>query len=255
MQRLDKFLTNNTELTRSEAVKAIKLGRVKVDELVITKNDLKIDESRSKVFLDGNVIKYDKYIYIMLNKPSGIVSATNDKNERTVVDLLPEVYSKRGIFPCGRLDKDTVGLLILTNDGANAHRLLAPKNHISKTYEFVCELPLTEDIIKAIEAGVVLKDGYKTKPCKIEKISNISGKITIFEGKYHEIKRIFGAMGNKIIFLKRVSFGNICLDNNLMYGEFRELNDSEKDYFIGKTEWNIVFIIYLLYEYLFIYHI
>ncbi len=235
MQRLDKYLTNNTSLTRSEAVKAIKLGRVMVNYRIIKNNDYKLDENLSKVFLDGSFVKYNKFIYLMMNKPSGIVSATGDKKEKTVVDILPKEYSKKDVFPCGRLDKDTVGLLILTNDGVNAHRLLAPKNNISKTYEFICAEPMSDDDITTIETGVKLKDGYITKHCIIERESKKSGKITIFEGKYHEIKRIFGAIGNKITFLKRISFGEIHLDNSLNYGEFRELNDVEKEYFTGNN--------------------
>jgi len=227
MVRLDKFLTNNTSLSRSMAVKAIKEGRVVVlGENKITK-DTKIDEQSSEVFLDGNRVVYNKYIYIMLNKPSGVVSATNDTKEKTVLDLLPQELKKFNLFPCGRLDKDTVGLVILTNNGIGAHNVLSPKKHVKKIYKYECADPLTQENELLIENGIKLADGYVTKPCEIEKISQTQGKIALTEGKYHEIKRMFGAVGNKITKLERISFGFINLDSSLKRGEFRYLTNDE----------------------------
>lgn len=234
MMRLDKFLTNYTDLSRNSSVEAIRKGRVFVDGKCEKKNDIKIDEKNSTIQLDGNIIEFKKYIYLMLNKPSGILSATNDKTQKTVIDLLPQEYKKYDLFPCGRLDKDTIGLLILTNDGINAHRLLSPKNNIQKVYQFECSEILSNDNIVLLEAGIELKDGWKTKPCKINLRSSTSGTIAITEGKYHEIKRMFGAIGNKITFLQRLSFGEIKLDENLKCGEFRPLNDKEEVFLRGK---------------------
>ena len=226
--RLDKFLANNTSLSRKEVSKQIKLGNVSIDDKIANSNEQKIDENVNKIYLCGKLILYSKYIYIMLNKPLGVVSATTDKNQKTVLDLLPTEYKKYNLFPCGRLDKDTLGLVILTNNGQGAHKLLSPKNHIEKTYEFECAEPLTETSKQKIEHGIELRDGYLTKPCKILLTNSTKGKITLTEGKYHEIKRMLGAVGNKITFLKRVSFGNIVLDNNLNSGEYRPLTKQEQ---------------------------
>ena len=167
----------------------------------------------------------------MLNKPLGVVSATEDKIHKTVLDLVDEKYKKYNLFPCGRLDKDTLGLVILTNDGESAHRALSPKKHVTKTYKFECAEDLTSDQILSIESGVTLKDGYTTKPCKITEYKDCKGYITLTEGKYHEIKRIFGANHNKITYLERVSFGKITLDETLPRGSFRELTPKEIEQF------------------------
>lgn len=227
MIRLDKFFTETATLSRSEASKAIKRGEVLVDGKVFKKPDLKIDEEKSVVTLNGERIVYKKYVYIMLNKPEGVVSATEDKLQKTVLDLLPEKYQKMGLFPCGRLDKDTLGLVLLTNDGVTAHKLLAPKKHVSKVYFFKCAEPLEKENEHKIENGILLKDGYVTKPCKIHMKEKVEGYIELTEGKYHEIKRMLGAVGNKITFLERVNFGPLELDKNLKRGEWRELSENE----------------------------
>jgi len=231
MIRLDKFLANNTSLSRSEVAKAINAGRVVVmGENKITK-ETKIDENTAEVFLDNNRVNYSKYIYIMLNKPEGVVSATNDLKQKTVLDLLPSELQKFNLFPCGRLDKDTLGLVILTNDGMGAHNVLSPKKHVEKTYAYECADPLTTENKEKIEQGIKLADGYVTKPCKINLISPNKGEITLTEGKYHEIKRLFGAVGNKITYLERITFGFIKLDKNLKRGEFRFLTKDEEKLF------------------------
>lgn len=229
--RLDKFVSNNTKLSRKEASLQIKLGNVSVNGEKILTPDFKVDENLSKVCLFDAQIKYSKFTYIMLNKPQGVVSATTDSKEKTVLDLLPDEYKKSNLFPCGRLDKDTLGLVILTNNGQGAHKLLSPKNHIKKIYEFECADQLTLENKQKIEQGITLKDGYTTKPCNITMNSGTFGTITLTEGKYHEIKRMFGAVGNKITFLKRVSFGSIQLDKTLNYGEFRHLTKQEQSIF------------------------
>lgn len=227
MIRLDKFFTETGTLTRKEADKAIKRGEVTVDGKVFKKPDLKIDEEKVKVEFNGQEIKFQKYVYIMLNKPQGVVSATEDKKQKTVLDLIPEKYQKMGLFPCGRLDKDTLGLMLLTNDGKTAHNLLAPKKHVAKVYFFECADELTKHNEHLIEAGIELKDGYKTKPCRIHLKEKTKGFIQLTEGKYHEIKRMFGAVGNKITFLERVNFGPLELDESLQRGQWRELTEDE----------------------------
>ena len=157
----------------------------------------------------------------------GVVSATEDKVQKTVLDLLPEKYQKMGLFPCGRLDKDTLGLVLLTNDGKLAHNLLAPKKHITKVYYFECAEKLDKHNEHKIEGGIELKDGYITKPCKIHMKDDTKGYIELTEGKYHEIKRMLGAVSNKITFLERVNFGPLELDTNLQRGQWRELTEQE----------------------------
>ena len=168
----------------------------------------------------------------MLNKPNGVVSATEDSSFPTVIDILPNNMKRKGLFPCGRLDKDTVGLVIITNDGISAHKKLAPKNQTEKVYHYKTADPVSKEDLSKIEKGVLLKDGYTTKPCKVIPLSNIEGEITLIEGKYHEIKRIFGSLGNKITYLKRISFAGIKLDENLKEGEARFLTSQEELLFI-----------------------
>ena len=163
----------------------------------------------------------------MLNKPMGVVSATDDGNYQTVVDLVPSNMKKKGLFPCGRLDKDTVGLVILTNDGVSAHRRLAPKSKTEKLYYFETAEVIKDEEVKTLEKGVTLNDGFTTAPCKISLLTKTSGEIILTEGKYHEIKRLFGYTGNKVTYLKRLSFNNIKLDEKLLEGECRYLTEED----------------------------
>ncbi len=229
--RLDKYISNNTSLSRKDVAKQVKLGNILINGKKAKSPDEKIDENSSQITLNGKVITYSKFVYFMLNKPQGVVSATTDLKQKTVLDLLPSEYKKLGLFPCGRLDKDTVGLVILTNNGVASHKLLSPKSGVEKTYLFQCAEDILESDIKNIEQGILLRDGYVTKPCKIVLSNKKEGKITITEGKYHEIKRMFGATGNKVTFLKRISFGKIILDEQLNEGEYRPLTMNEVTYF------------------------
>lgn len=224
MMRLDKYLSECGILTRSEASRAVRGGRVAVNGAVVRDSSLKIDESSAVVLLDGEVLSWKKFRYIMLNKPENTVSTTEDY-EKSVMKLLPPEFSRMDMFPCGRLDIDTVGLLIITNDGQTAHNLLSPKKHCEKTYRFKCR-PLTDGMINKLEGGVELKD-FTSKPCKINLVSPEEGEITVTEGKYHQIKRMFLAVGSEIIFLERVSFAGILLDESLARGDWRELTDEE----------------------------
>lgn len=224
--RLDKFFTTTATLTRSHAQKEIRSGHISVNGITIKNPDFHIDPENDEVVYDGNKITYSKFIYIIMNKPRNVVSATTDVREKTVLDLLPDGMRNLGLFPCGRLDKDTTGLVILTNDGAAAHNALSPKRHVKKLYRFTVADPYSDEDILSIEQGITLKDGYTTKPCKIKRIDTCNGYITLTEGKYHEIKRLFGARGNKIISLSRESFGNVNI-GNLSDGEWRFMSEEE----------------------------
>mgnify|MGYP004635582327 FL=1 len=224
--RLDKFFTTTATLTRSRAQKEIRSGHISVNGITIKNPDFHIDPENDEVVYDGNKITYSKFIYIIMNKPRNVVSATTDVREKTVLDLLPDGMRNLGLFPCGRLDKDTTGLVILTNDGVAAHNALSPKRHVKKLYRFTVADPYSDEDILSIEQGITLKDGYTTKPCKIKRIDICNGYITLTEGKYHEIKRLFGARGNKIISLSRESFGNVNI-GNLSDGEWRFMSEEE----------------------------
>ena len=231
--RLDKFFSEQKILSRKEVGERLKKGQITVNGEIVKKGDLKIDENNDEIALNGKVIKYQKYVYVLLNKPAGYVSATEDNRDKTVIDLLPPELQKLDLFPCGRLDKDTLGLVILTNDGISAHNALSPKHHVEKKYYFETADEYFDSDITAIENGITLADGYITKPCKIERIADKKGYITLTEGKYHEIKRLFGARGNKIIFLQRISFSDIVL-GDLPLGEWRYLTEHEQAVFTKK---------------------
>lgn len=225
--RLDKFLVSTGVCSRSEAKTAIKKGLVKIDSRIANDPTEHIDPEVNIISYKGEPLLYRKYTYIMLNKPQGVVSATNDISEKTVIDLLPENLRKIGLFPCGRLDKNTVGLLILTNNGELAHKLLSPKRKVAKTYRFETKFPLSNEDVLKLEAGVDI-GGYVTKPCKVELEGEKSGKITIIEGKYHQIKLMMNAVNNSITFLERITFGGIKLDTTLERGQWRYLSDEEQ---------------------------
>ena len=227
LKRIDSLFSSCQILSRSEFSKAVKQKRVTVNGQLVKSSSQKVDSEIDQICLDGETVAFNKYIYIMLNKPNGVVSSTDEKNATTVIDLLPLEYKLKEIFPCGRLDKDTVGLVILTNDGVSSHKRLSPKHHAEKVYYFETVEQVLPNTVSEIEGGVTLKDGYTTKPCKIKMLTKNSGEITLTEGKYHEIKRIFGAKNNRITYLKRISFAKIKLDDNLREGESRLLTEEE----------------------------
>lgn len=223
--RLDRFFSSVGQLTRSECGVAVKKGRIAVNGEVVKTASVKILPCKDEVTLDGETVVWQEYYYLMLNKPSGYISSTED-SENTVMKLLPEKYSRAGCFPCGRLDIDTVGLLLITNDGDTAHRLLSPKKHALKSYRFRCSVPIGSDEIYALENGIDLGD-FVTLPAKAEMITPTEGVISVTEGKFHQIKRMLLAVGSKIEFLERISFGGLELDEKLDRGEWRELTDDE----------------------------
>lgn len=229
--RLDKFLSNMGKATRSEAARLVRQGKVLVNGVPAKRSDTQIDPENDTVLLNGLPVCYKEFTYIMLNKPEGYVSATDDPREKTVLDLVDPEDRRKGLFPCGRLDKNTLGLVILTNDGDSAHRLLSPKHHVSKVYRFEALLPISESDAARLEEGVDI-GGYFTKPCTVRLTGENCGEITLTEGKYHQIKRMLEAVGNKITYLERVSFGGIELDPQLKRGEWRYLTEAEEKCFV-----------------------
>lgn len=226
--RIDKFLTGAGVASRTEASKAAKRGLILVNGAPVKKADVHIDPESDKIIYCGREITYRKWTYVMLNKPEGYVSATEDTRDPTVLELLPEEYQKIGLFPCGRLDKYTLGLMLLTDNGQLAHKLLSPAHHVEKKYYFRCAEPLSEENRLKMEEGVVIDGGYLTKPSEIEMKGEAEGIITLTEGKYHQIKQMFDAVRNKIIYLERVTFGPLSIyDSGLERGEWRLLTDEE----------------------------
>ena len=224
--RLDKMISSTGIASRSQIASAVRGGRVLVDGVVARKADMQIDPDAASVVYCGTPVCYRKFTYIMLNKPEGYVSATEDGRLPTVIELLPEEQQKIGLFPCGRLDKNTLGLMLLTNDGDTSHRLLAPKSHVTKTYAFRLKFPLSDADIAALESGVDI-GGYMTAPCSVVRDGEKEGKITLTEGKYHQIKLMMEAVHNQVTHLERISFGPLVLDPALARGEWRYLSDDE----------------------------
>jgi 16S rRNA pseudouridine516 synthase len=228
--RLDKFLSVTKTATRTEAAKACRRGEVTVNGEAVRDPSTRVDEERDVITYMGAVIPFRRFIYVMMNKPAGVVSATEDaRGDRTVIDILPPEFAKYDLFPCGRLDRDTTGLLILTNDGIAAHRLLAPKRGVEKTYRFTCALPLTDGDCDRLRAGVDI-GGHVTAPARLEPDENRRGGLLMLtEGKYHEVKRMLGAVGNRCLTLERVAFGPLRLDASLAPGDARELTAAETE--------------------------
>lgn len=226
MTRLDKILSHMGYGSRKEVKEIIRKGYVFVNGEQILNDDFKVSELDDEIIVDGETLSYDEYVYIMLNKPSNVISATVDPRYETVVDLMPE-FRNRNIFPVGRLDIDTEGLLILTNDGELAHKLLSPKYHVFKKYYVEFSGEYKNEYEKAFENGITLDDGYVCMPARIEIINNAHAYVYIREGKYHQVKRMFEACSMKVEYLKRVSFGEVVLDENLKLGEYRMLDSAE----------------------------
>lgn len=228
--RLDKLISSQGAYSRKEAQLLIKNGSVRVDGVIVRDRGYHIDPEINKVSVNSVPFEVSKFIYIMLNKPKGVVSATSDKDVKTVVDLVPDVYKKRNLFPAGRLDITTTGFVLITDDGDFAHKILTPKNHIEKTYEARLTAPIDENQLKTVAEGIVLGDGTECLPAKLrvlEDTENPLVEIKICEGKYHQIKRMFAAAGNGVIELKRTMMGSLKLDDSLNEGECRRITDEE----------------------------
>ena len=229
--RLDKFLSHMGYGTRSEVKKEITKGNVKINGLSVRKPETKIDTEKDEVMYREQPAAYEKYEYYMLNKPAGVISATTDKKEKTVLDLIGE-KQRKGLFPVGRLDKDTEGLLLITNDGELAHRLLSPKKHVDKVYYVRVQGELAEEDIRRLAEGIDIGEEKLTLPARlvIRKSGQFSeAEITIQEGKFHQVKRMFHALGKEVVYLKRLSMGTLVLDGNLKPGEYRKLTKEERD--------------------------
>lgn len=228
--RIDKILSNLGYGSRAEIKVYCKKGLVKVNDKVISNPGTQVDTDDDKIEFNNEVVRYREFVYIMMNKPDGYLSATFDKRDPIVLDLIDVSYLTFEPFPVGRLDKDTEGLLVLTNDGQLAHRVLSPKKHVPKTYYAKIEGIVTEEDVKAFEKGVTLDDGYETMPSQLKILE--SGEtseieLTIHEGKFHQVKRMFESVSKKVVYLKRLSMGKLKLDETLDLGEYRELTDEE----------------------------
>lgn len=229
MIRLDKYLADMGIGTRSELKKMIRSGRVQVDGVAAKKPEEKIDVESQTVTLDGKEISYQKVEYYMLHKPAGVVSATKDQKEKTVLDLM-DGQKRKDLFPIGRLDKDTEGLLLITNDGNLAHRLLSPGKHVDKVYFAKIDGRVTEEDVKLFSDGLDIGDEDRTLPAKLQILTSDEESeilLTIQEGRFHQVKRMFEAVGKKVTYLKRMSMGSLILDENLKKGEYRPLTKEE----------------------------
>lgn len=229
MERLDKILSSTGRWSRREVKELIRAGRVTVNGVPAQGPEDKIERETALIRVDGEAVPCGRFTYLMLHKPAGLVSATEDPREPTVLSLLPEHLQKIGLFPAGRLDKDTVGLLLLTNDGALAHDLLAPRKHVDKTYLVRVEGVLDDADIAAFREGLTLADGYTCLPADLELLGESEALVTLHEGKYHQIKRMCAARGKPVVFLKRLTFGPLRLDENLEPGQWRELTAAERE--------------------------
>ena len=232
--RLDKFLANSGIGTRKEVKEILKKGKISVNSIFIKDGRIHINEKKDIIKYEDKVVGYKPFVCIMMNKPAGVVSATEDNHHKTVIDLLNDKYRTYDIFPVGRLDIDTEGLLLLTNDGVLSHNLLSPKKHVSKKYYVKIAKPLSENDVKILENGIKLEENFITKKAKVEIISedlceNDDNQvyITISEGKFHQVKRMLEYVGNEVVELKRVCIGNLNLDGSLKLGEYREITNSE----------------------------
>lgn len=227
MIRLDKFLCEAGAGSRSEVKLLIKKGRVTINGAVAKAPETKVDEKNDQVTLDAQPLSYEKFVYYMLHKPAGVVTATRDNHEKTVMELLKDAPGK-DLFPAGRLDKDTEGLLLITNDGALSHRLLSPAKHVDKTYLVRTKAPVTDEMRRRLEEGVDIGDEKPTLPAKTELTEDGGLLLTVTEGRFHQVKRMLSAVGNEVVYLKRLSMGPLVLDGALSKGEYRALTPEEK---------------------------
>ena len=230
IERLDKIIASQSTFSRKDARNLIKDGGVSVNGEPVTSPDAAIDTDKDVLALFDKPFRVKRFVYIMLNKPAGILSAAKDARSKTVIDLLPVKLYRRGLFPTGRLDKDTTGFMLITDDGDFAHRILSPKNHVFKTYEARLREPLQDGACEHLAEGITLGDGTKCLPAFIEVVEDEAQplvKVKIREGKYHQIKRMFAAIGNEVLVLKRTQIGELALDEKLKEGECRELNAEE----------------------------
>ena len=231
LKRLDKLIALNCNVSRKDARKLIKDAAVSVNSRVCLRAEELVDPDVDDIDVKGYNFTAKEHIYIMLNKPQGVISATTDPAKKTVIDIIPPELKRRSLFPAGRLDRDTVGLLIITDDGAFAHRIMSPAHHVFKTYEATLSFPIDENDIRKLEEGITLGDGTECLPAKVKAFTTNGGlpaaQIKIREGKYHQVKRMFHALGNNVEHLRRIQIGSLKLDTSLAEGECREMTDEE----------------------------
>ena len=225
--RLDKYVSVAMNISRTDAKKVIGNGKITIDGICVKKTDFKVDAETMSVKNGNEELVYKEFIYILINKPSGLLSASTDKRAKTVIDIIPPSLKREGLFPVGRLDKDTTGFLIITNDGDFAHRIISPKSNIEKLYYANLDGEVTPQMILDFEKGVVLADGTQCLPAKLEKEENNAALITVREGKYHQVKRMFGTVGLGVNKLHRISIGGLSLPDFLEPGECIELTPEE----------------------------
>jgi len=221
MKRIDKIISEQTYYTRKEIKKLISKGVVYVNDYKVNKPEQKYDETNISIKINGEKIEVKKHIYLLLNKPKGYVSTTEKNSENTVLDLVPEKYKNRNLFPAGRLDKDTTGLMLITDDGEFAHNILSPRKHVKKEYEVTLDIPMTETMVEGFKKGVMLNDG-ECKSADLEITGEYTGRVVLTEGRYHQIKRMFGCYGAKVVELNRICMGNLYLPKDLKLGEIKE---------------------------------
>ena len=224
MERIDKIIASQGKYSRSEVKTLISKKRVTVNGEVIKSSSIKADPNTACIVVNGEELSFKKFVYLMLNKPKGYVSATEDKNDKTVLDLVPLEYRHRNLFPAGRLD--TTGLMIITDDGEFAHNILSPKKHISKTYNVTIDIDMSNDMVLGFKEGVNLSDG-ECKSASLEITGKNTGIVILTEGRYHQIKRMFGCFGAKVVELERIKMGNFSLPSDLKMGEVREFSSLE----------------------------
>ncbi len=239
MERLDKLLCSQGTLTRSDAGRVIRRGRVTVDGVVCRQPAQKVDAAQQVIAIDGKPLDYQKHVYIMLNKPAGILCVSRDPKANTVVDLLPPDSRRKGLFPAGRLDKDTHGLVLITDDGDFAHEMLSPRHHIPKTYHAILDKLPDAAAIKAFCDGPTLEDGTQCLPAELTVLGDADEplvEVVIYEGKFHQIKRMFLAVGCRVTWLKRVAMGGLELDESLEEGASRPLTEAERLSILHKND-------------------
>lgn len=235
--RLDRFFSSQEILSRKEVKEAVSKKQITVNGETAKKIDMQIDPQTAQVCYKGQAVAYEPFVYLMLNKPQGVVSATEDKMHRTVLDLVPPELYRSDLFPAGRLDKDTVGFVLLTNDGDFAHRILSPKSHVSKRYEVTIDGSITAQDEEQLRSGITLADGYVCKPCALTLLCGCENpvyEIILTEGKYHQIKRMFGSVGRGVLFLKRTHIGGLELDKKLPECGCRKIMHKEIDEILCK---------------------
>ena len=225
-QRLDKIIASTWRWSRREVKYLVRQGRVTVDDVPARSAEEKADPEQAVIAVNGELLNWRRYTWVMLNKPAGYLSATEDGRGATVLDLLPQDLQRQGLFPVGRLDKDTTGLMILTDDGALAHEILAPQKHVPKRYRVTIDIPMTEEMVHRFAEGIELKDG-RCRPAELTIESEDTGVVTLREGRYHQIKRMFGCCGAVVTGLHRLSMGALRLDDALLPGECRPLSEEE----------------------------